>query len=83
MDNLFKAGKSNISGKGIFAVQKIAKGRTICFMEGELCHIDEMIRRVDEGIERSADPLGIEDEKYLDLHDIYELLTTHATQMPS
>lgn len=70
MDGLFKTGKSGISGRGVFALKKIAKGQTICFMEGELCNLEEMIRRVDEGIEKSADPLGVDDELYLDLNSV-------------
>jgi len=71
MNEKFKIGKSGISGRGVFASQEIPKNSTICFMIGEICSIDEMIKRVDSGIERDSDPLGIDDELYLDLEVIY------------
>ena len=68
-DNL-KVKKSEISGNGIFTTTKIKKGETICFLEGELCSLDEIIKRVNEGKEEASDPLGIDDEQYLDLNDV-------------
>ena len=67
MDDLFEIKKSKIAGKGVFALKKIAKGQTICFLTGELCTLDEIIKRCNEGKEEPSDPLGVEDEKYLDL----------------
>ena len=36
---------------------------------GELCTLEEMIQRVDEGKEEPSDPLQIGDEEYLDLDE--------------
>jgi len=66
----FEVKKSKISGKGIFASKRIKKGQTICFLNGELCTLDEIIKRVNEGKEEPSDPLEIEDEEYLDLDEI-------------
>lgn len=46
------------------------KGQTICFLEGELCSLDEILKRVDEGKEEPSDPLGIDEEQYLDLNEL-------------
>lgn len=70
MNALFEIRKSKISGKGVFAIKKIAKGQTICFLIGELCSLDEIIKRCNEGKEEPSDPLGVEDEKYLDLDEV-------------
>jgi len=61
---------SIISGKGVFAKKLISKGETICFMEGELMSLDEMINRVDSNLENGSDPLGVDDETYLDLEEL-------------
>ena len=45
MRNLFEIKKSKIAGNGVFARKKIAKGLTICFLTGELCTLDEVIKR--------------------------------------
>jgi hypothetical protein len=63
--------KSDISGKGVFACISIKQGVTICFFEGELCSLDEMIKRVDDGKEEGSDPLCIDDELYLDLAELF------------
>ncbi|MBI2631885.1 SET domain-containing protein [Candidatus Pacearchaeota archaeon] len=65
-----KIKKSKIAGKGVFTTRRIRGGQTICFLEGELCSLDEMIRRVNEGKEEPSDPLEIGDEEYLDLNEI-------------
>ncbi len=70
MSEYFVVKKSNIAGKGVFANKEIKKGRTICFLTGELCSLDEMLKRVSSGKEGSSDPLGIDNEKYLDLEEI-------------
>src|SRR3989338_8246582 len=70
MDDLFEIKKSKIAGKGVFAIKKIAKGQTICFLNGELCNLDEIIKRCNEGKEEPSDPLEVEDEEYLDLDEI-------------
>ena len=62
--------KSKIAGNGVFANKEIKKGQTIYFLEGELCSLDEVIRRVNEGKEEPSDPLEIDDEEYLDLNEI-------------
>jgi len=61
--------KSKISGKGLFAKEEIKKGKTICFMEGDLIDIDEMIGRVDNDFEEGSDPLGVDYEMYIDLKE--------------
>src|SRR3989344_6242177 len=65
----FEVKKSKISGKGIFASKRIKKGQTICFLNGELCTLDEIIKKVNEGKEEPSDPLEIEDEQYIDLNE--------------
>ena len=80
MSALFEIKKSKIAGKGVFAIKKIKKGQTICFLNGELCTLDEMIKRVDEGKEKGSDPLGIEDETYLDLDEISRTFNHSCSQ---
>jgi uncharacterized protein len=70
MANDFTIKKSNIAGNGIFAKKEIKMGQQICFLGGELCSLDEIIRRVHEGKEKPSDPLGVENEEYLDLDDV-------------
>ena len=71
MEKKIKSKKSKISGKGIFAIEKIKKGETICFMEGDLIDIHEMIGRVDNKFENGSDPLGVDNEMYIDLDEPY------------
>jgi len=66
----FEIKKSDIAGNGVFAKKEIKKGQTIYFLEGELCTLDEVIRRVNEGKEEPSDPLEVDDEEYLDLDEI-------------
>ena len=66
-----RSSKSNISGKGLFATDAIKKGERICNMSGDLMDIDEMIARVDNDFEEGSDPLGVDDEMYMDLDEIY------------
>lgn len=68
--HLLKVKKSKIAGKGVFAASDIEQGKTICFFQGEEINLDEMIRRVDEGLENGSDPLGIGEELYLDLDEL-------------
>ena len=70
MSDLFEIKKSKIAGNGVFARKKIAKGLTICFLTGELCTLEEVIKRCNEGKEEPSDPLEIEDEEYLDLDEV-------------
>lgn len=62
--------KSKIAGNGVFTNKKISKGETIHFLNGELCSLEEVLRRVNEGKEEESDPLGIDEEKYLDLDEV-------------
>lgn len=62
--------KSKIAGNGVFSNKEIKSGQTIYFLEGELCTLDEVIRRVNEGKEEPSDPLEVDDEEYLDLDEI-------------
>jgi len=67
--SFFKIKKSKISGKGVFTDKGIMKGQTICFLKGEICSLDEMIKRVKGGREEPSDPLGINEEQYIDLDE--------------
>ena len=69
-NNNLEIRESIISGKGVFAKNNIKKGETICFMEGELMDINEMIIRTDNDLEEGSDPLGIDNEMYLDLKEL-------------
>lgn len=68
--NLLEIKKSKIAGNGVFTNKEIKKGQTICFLEGELCSLYEMIKLVDEGKENASDPLGVDDEEYIDLNEL-------------
>ena len=72
-----EAKKSKISGKGVFAKEKIKKGQTIYFFDGEEIDLDELIKRCNQGIEAPSDPLQIDDEKYMDL-DEFSRLFNHS-----
>lgn len=39
-------------------------------MEGEIIDLNEMIRRVENNEEKGSDPLGIDDELYIDMDEI-------------
>jgi len=62
--------RSTIAGKGVFANKNIANGVSICFLEGELCTLDEIMKKISDGIEALSDPLGVDEEMYLDLDEI-------------
>lgn len=70
MEKLLEIKKSRIAGKGVFAKEGIAKLSTIRFLTGELCTLDEVLRRVENGEEEASDPLEVGDEEYLDLDEI-------------
>ena len=70
MNDLFEIKESKIAGNGVFSLKKIERGQTICFLTGELCTLDEVIRRCNKGIEEPSDPLEVEDEEYLDLDEV-------------
>jgi len=61
--------KSDIAGNGIFTKNKIKKGEVIYLLDGELCGLDEIIRRINKGEENPSDPLEVDDEEYLDLEE--------------
>ncbi|MDO8508966.1 MAG: SET domain-containing protein [Nanoarchaeota archaeon] len=69
MNDLFEIKKSKIAGNGIFASKEIKKGQTIYFLSGELCSLDEIIKKVNNGVEEPSDPLEVENEEYLDLDE--------------
>ena len=73
MNNLFEIKQSTIAGYGDFALERISKGRTICFLEGESYTLDEVLKRVNEGKEEPSDFLQVEDEQYLHLYEIYRI----------
>lgn len=66
--------ESNISGKGVYAKKDIKKGDRICFMEGEIMDIHEMIKRVENDFEEGSDPLGVDDNMYMDLEEFYRCI---------
>ena len=66
---LFEIKKSAIAGKGVFAKKEIRKGQRITFLRGERCTLETMLKRVIAGKEKGSDPLGIDDEVYLDLEE--------------
>jgi len=70
MKHDFEVRKSKIAGNGEFATKTILKNMTICFLEGELCTLDEVIRRVNAGEEEASDPLGVGVEQYIDLDEV-------------
>ncbi len=66
----FEVRDSSIAGKGVFAKNFIKRGEVIWVLDGELCNIDEIIGKVDAGMEEGSDPLGVDDEQYLDLNEL-------------
>lgn len=54
----------------MFATATIKKGARICFLKGEVCTLDEILKRVKAGKEEPSDPLGIGEELYLDLDEL-------------
>jgi uncharacterized protein len=70
MDKLV-IGPSRIEGLGMVARDNIAMGETILFFEGEEINLDEMLRRVGALTLAPSDPLGIDEELYLDLVEPY------------
>ena len=73
-NNNLEIRESNISGKGVFAKNKIKKGERICFMEGHVMDIYEMMKKVDDDLEEGSDPLGIDDDMYIDLNELYRCI---------
>ena len=71
IDDILEVRESVISGKGVFAKKLIKKGETICFMNGKVHSLREMIVLVDSGLDEGSDPLGIDDETYMDLDELY------------
>lgn len=67
----FVVKKSKISGNGVFANREYKTGETICSFRGELCSLDEIIKRANEGREHPSDPLQVDTEEYLDLEEEY------------
>lgn len=62
--------KSAISGYGVFAKKSISSGDKIFSLDGELCTLDEIMKRVSNDMEAISDPLGVDEEMYLDLYEI-------------
>lgn len=62
--------KSKIAGKGVFTTTRILKGKRICFLTGKLYSLEDMLEFVRVGKEAGSDPLGVDDEKYLDLDEL-------------
>lgn len=70
MTTSFAVKGSHISGSGVFATKEFKKGETIHVLDGESCSLEEVLKRVDAGIENESDPLGVDEEEYLDLDEI-------------
>lgn len=71
MGNKFEIRKSQIDGRGIFAVEPIRKGELICCMKGEKISISELKSRYKTKKERPSDPLQVSEHTYLDLDEPY------------
>ena len=61
--------ESLISGKGVFATKDILSGERICYLNGELCSLDEILSRVSKHKEEPSDPLQVDIDEYLDLEE--------------
>ncbi len=61
---------SPISGKGVFTTVDIQKDQFICFLEGEVCSLDQMMEKVKKEEEEPSDLLEVDDETYLDLDEL-------------
>ncbi|MBS3075537.1 SET domain-containing protein [Candidatus Pacearchaeota archaeon] len=70
-ENNLEIRKSSVSGKGVFTKRPIKKGERICFMKGKICTINQMSALVDCDLEEGSDPLGIDDELYMDLDELH------------
>ena len=70
MDKNLEIKESKIAGKGIFTNKEIKKFQTIYLLKGEQCSLEEILKKVNDGLEKPSDPLGIDDEQYLDLDEI-------------
>ncbi len=70
MDKDFEIRNSKIAGSGVFTNKEIKKGQTMYLLQGEVCSLGEILKRVKEGREKLSDPLGIGEEEYLDLDEI-------------
>ncbi len=64
---------SEIAGAGNVANRVIEKNETIGFFEGEICTLEEIIKKVNDSQEESSDPLAIDEELYIDLDEKYRL----------
>lgn len=62
-------GPSAIAGSGVFTNEEIKEGEQIYVLSGERCTLNEVLIRVKNGEEAPSDPLGIDDEVYLDLEE--------------
>ncbi|MGC9031639.1 MAG: SET domain-containing protein [Minisyncoccia bacterium] len=69
-DYHLKIKKSKIAGNGVFATKKIKKGKTIIFLNGEICSSLEISKRIIKNEEAPSDPLQIDEKTYIDLNEI-------------
>lgn len=74
MNYPIKIAQSNISGFGVVATKDISAGQTICFMEGEEISLLEADRREIAGLENAGDFLQVDDEKYVDMEEIFRCI---------
>lgn len=69
MQEKYRVQKSGIAGKGVFATVPIRKGELVRQFTGMSMNLGEMLRLVDEGKEAGSDPLGVDNDEYLDLDE--------------
>jgi len=70
MENNLIVKASSIAGSGVFAEKDFKAGELIHVMQGKLGTLEEMIELVNQGKEEPSDPLGVDDEVYLDLDEL-------------
>jgi hypothetical protein len=56
-------------GKGVFALENVAKGGVIHVLDGETISINDLVQRVNSGNENPNDPLQVGIRTYIDLDD--------------
>lgn len=61
--------RSGIAGKGVFATQPIPDGEVVRQFTGTSYDLRGILAIIDAGEEAGADPLGVDDDEYLDLDE--------------
>lgn len=70
MREKYAVARSSIAGKGVFATAPIKQGETVRMFTGASYDLVGILRRIEEGKEAGADPLGVDDDEYFDLDEI-------------